>query len=134
IADPKTDKPRIHFKRDGRAETLDCDFVAGCDGFHGVCRPAIPDGVLMVYDREFPFGWLGIMSESPPFTEMTYANHERGFALASRRSPKISRLYVQCTPDDDVAHWPDARIWDELHVRLDDPARSELQEGRIFQK
>ena len=73
-----------------------CDIVAGCDGFHGVCRPAIPEGVLTVYDREFPFGWLGILSESPPIAEMTYSNHERGFALCSRRSPKISRLYVQC--------------------------------------
>ncbi len=129
-----TSKPTIHFKRAGKDETIECDIVAGCDGFHGVCRPAIPDSVLTVYDREFPFGWLGILSQSKPFPEMSYANHERGFALASRRSPRLSRLYVQCTPDDDVANWPDARIWDELHVRLDDMDRTELEEGRILQK
>ncbi len=129
-----TNQPTIHFKHAGKDETLTCDFVAGCDGFHGVCRPTIPGDVLKVYDREFPFGWLGILSESKPFPEMSYANHERGFALASRRSPRLSRLYVQCTPDDDVANWPDARIWDELHIRLGDEGRTELAEGRILQK
>jgi p-hydroxybenzoate 3-monooxygenase len=128
------DKPAIHFKHDGKEQTLRCDVIAGCDGFHGVSRAAIPDGVLTVYDREFPCGWLGILSQSPPLRDMTYANHERGFALASRRSPQISRLYVQCPLDDDIADWPDARIWDELHTRLDDPHRTELNEGRIFQK
>src|SRR5687768_6342841 len=97
------DKPAIRFRQQGKDEVLSCDIVAGCDGFHGVCRSAIPDGVLTVYDREFPFGWLGIMSESPPIPEMTYVNHARGFALASRRSPHVSRLYVQCALDDDVA-------------------------------
>ena len=128
------DRPTIHFKHGGKDETLTCDIVAGCDGFHGVCRSAIPEDVLTIYDREFPFGWLGIMSESPPIEEMTYVNHDRGFALASRRSPHVSRLYVQCSLDDDVANWPDARIWDELHIRLGDDARTELKEGRIFQK
>lgn len=128
------DKPTIHFTHGGEDKTLTCDIIAGCDGFHGVCRAAIPDGVLTIYDREFPCGWLGILSQSPPLRDMTYANHERGFALASRRSPQISRLYVQCRLDDDVADWPDARIWDELHTRLDDPCRTELKEGRIFQK
>jgi len=127
-------KPAIHFNRGGHSETLECDVIAGCDGFHGICRLAIPEGVLTIYDREFPFGWLGILSESKPFPEMTYANHERGFALASRRSPRLSRLYVQCPTSDDTANWPDARIWDELHVRLGDPDRTELQEGRILQK
>ena len=128
------DKPTIHFDHKGKAETLTCDIVAGCDGFHGICRAAIPAGALKIYDREFPFGWLGILSESPPLAEMTYANHDRGFALASRRSPHVSRLYVQCRPDDEVANWPDARIWDELHIRLGDAARAELKEGRILQK
>jgi p-hydroxybenzoate 3-monooxygenase len=82
----------------------------------------------------FPYGWLGILSESPPIAEMTYCNHDRGFALASRRSPQVSRLYVQCSLDDDVANWSDARMWDELHIRLDDTARTELKEGRIVQK
>jgi p-hydroxybenzoate 3-monooxygenase len=130
----KTDRPAIHFKHGGTDDVLECDIVAGCDGFHGVCRPAIPADVLTVYDREFPCGWLGVLSESPPLEEMTYANHDRGFALASRRSTQVSRLYVQCDLDDDVANWSDARIWDELHVRLGDPGRSELKEGRIFQK
>ncbi|CAN0103158.1 unnamed protein product, partial [Phaeothamnion confervicola] len=126
------DKPAIHFKHDGKDQTLVCDVIAGCDGFHGVSRPAIPADILKIYDREFPFAWLGILSESPPLHEMTYANHDRGFALCSRRSPKVARLYVQCPPDDDLANWPDARIWDELHVRLGDSGRSELAEGRIF--
>jgi p-hydroxybenzoate 3-monooxygenase len=128
------EKPVIHFKHDGAGKTLDCDIVAGCDGFHGICRAVIPADRLAIYDREFPFGWLGIMSESPPLAEMTYCNHDRGFALASRRSPHVTRLYVQCDPSDDIANWPDARIWDELHIRLNDEARTELKEGRIFQK
>jgi p-hydroxybenzoate 3-monooxygenase len=129
-----SDKPTIHFRRDGKDETLTCDIVAGCDGFHGVCRPAIPAERLTTYDREFPFSWLGILSESPPLHEMTYANHDRGFALASRRSPKVARLYLQCAPDEELANWSDARIWDELHVRLGDPGKTELHEGKIFQR
>ncbi len=129
-----TTKPTIHFTHEGKSETLECDFIAGCDGFHGISRPAIPEGVLTTYDRIYPFGWLGILSESPPLVEMTYANHERGFALASRRSPQIARLYVQCAPDENLDLWPDARIWDELHLRLGDEAKSELREGKILQK
>jgi p-hydroxybenzoate 3-monooxygenase len=127
-------RPTIHFRREGRDQTLECDIVAGCDGFHGICRPAIPDGALTVYDHIFPFGWLGILSESTPFPEMSYSNHERGFALASRRSPRLSRLYVQCAADEDVALWPDRRIWDELHTRLYDRDSRELDEGPILQK
>src|SRR5687767_13545487 len=111
------DQPAIRFKHDGKAGTLACDIVAGCDGFHGICRAAIPADLLKTYDRVFPYGWLGILSESPPLPDMTYANHDRGFALASRRSPHISRLYVQCSLDDDVANWSDAQLWDELHIR-----------------
>jgi len=126
-------RPVVHFRYKGRDETLECDIIAGCDGFHGICRGAIPEHVLTVYDRIYPFGWLGILSESTPFAEMSYSNHEHGFALASRRSPRISRLYVQCPADDDPAQWPDNRIWDELHLRLYDRG-GELDEGRIFQK
>ena len=126
--------PTIRYRHNGAEHTLECDVIAGCDGFHGISRPAIPEGVITGYDRIFPFGWLGILSESPPIKEMTYANHERGFALASRRSPQVTRLYVQCTPDEDLDLWPDARIWDELHIRLGDDDRSELKEGRIFQR
>lgn len=128
-----TDRPTIHFKHEGRAETLECDFVAGCDGFHGICRPAIPEHLLTVYDRIFPFGWLGILAETKPFPEMSYSNHERGFSLASRRSPKLARLYVQCAVDEDLAGWSDRRIWDELHLRLYDRG-GELTEGPILQK
>ena len=127
-------RPAIHFKHEGKAETLECDIVAGCDGFHGVCRAAIPENALTVYDRIFPFGWLGILAESKPFPEMTYSNHERGFSLASRRSPKLSRLYVQCAADEDIAGWSDRRIWDELHTRLYDTDGGELLEGPILQR
>jgi p-hydroxybenzoate 3-monooxygenase len=126
--------PTIRCRHQGADLAIECDFIAGCDGFHGVSRPAIPEHVITAYDRIFPFGWLGILSESPPLKEMTYANHERGFALASRRSPQISRLYVQCAADEDLDLWPDQRIWDELHIRLAAQGGDTLREGRIFQK
>jgi p-hydroxybenzoate 3-monooxygenase len=128
------DKPTVRYMKDGTEHTLTCDIIAGCDGFHGVCRPAIPAGVLTTYDHIFPFGWLGILSESRPIREMTYANHDRGFALCSRRSMKISRHYVQVAPDEDVANWSDDRFWNELHIRMHDEDKSEIVEGRIFQK
>lgn len=128
------ERPRIHYRQNGREDTIECDVIAGCDGFHGVSRGAIPENILTHYDRVFPFGWLGIVAEARPLQEMTYANHARGFALASRRGPNIARNYVQCAPDEDLSQWPDARIWDELHVRLKDDGREELGEGRILQK
>jgi p-hydroxybenzoate 3-monooxygenase len=128
-----TGRPVIRFRHKGEQHTLECDVIAGCDGFHGIAREAIPEGALAIHDHIFPFGWLGILSESPPLADMTYANHDRGFALASRRSPRISRLYVQCAADEDPERWPDARIWEELHIRLD-ADHAELAEGRIFQK
>src|SRR5262245_51489011 len=128
------ERPVIRYHQHGNEQTLECDIIAGCDGFHGVSRRAIPPQAISVYDRIYPFSWIGILSESPPIKEMTYANHERGFALASRRSPRLARRYVQCDPDDEVDAWPDARIWDELHIRLDDADRSEIKEGRIIQK
>jgi p-hydroxybenzoate 3-monooxygenase len=127
-------RPVVHYRHDGRNQTLECDIVAGCDGFHGVCRAAVPDTEFSIYDRIFPFGWLGILSESTPFPEMTYSNHQRGFSLASRRSPTLARLYVQVSADEDLALWPDRRIWDELHMRLYDGAGTELDEGRILQR
>jgi p-hydroxybenzoate 3-monooxygenase len=127
-------RPTVHFRKDGQDQTLECDIVAGCDGFHGVCRAAVPESALSVYDRIFPFGWLGILSESRPFPEMTYSNHERGFSLASRRSPRLARLYVQCAADEDIDQWSDRRIWDELHTRLYDRDGGELDEGPILQK
>jgi p-hydroxybenzoate 3-monooxygenase len=130
---PDGTHPAIRFRHKGEEHRLDCDVVAGCDGFHGIARGAIPADSLTIHDHIFPFGWLGILSESPPLTDMTYANHDRGFALASRRSPRVSRLYVQCAADEDLALWPDTRIWEELHIRLN-ADMAELAEGRIFQK
>ncbi len=128
------ERPTIRYRQNGRDDTIECDFVAGCDGFHGVSRPAVPENILTHYDRIFPFGWLGIVAEAKPLTEMTYANHEHGFALASRRGPHIARNYVQCAVDEDLANWPDERIWKELHIRLKDEGKGELGEGRILQK
>jgi p-hydroxybenzoate 3-monooxygenase len=125
--------PKIRFQHAGRPHELACDFIGGCDGFHGVCRPSVSALALTAYDREYPFGWVGILSESPPpDDELIYAYHERGFALYTMRSPTLARLYVQCAPDDDVESWPDARIWDELHRRL--AGTRPLAEGALLQK
>ncbi|MGA9501924.1 MAG: 4-hydroxybenzoate 3-monooxygenase, partial [Pseudolabrys sp.] len=116
VHDLKSQKPKIRFRHEGRAQELDCDFIAGCDGFHGVCRPTIPDGVLTVFERDYPFGWLGILSESPPPDhELVYSYTDRGFALYTMRSPTLARLYLQCDHDEDIENWSDNRIWDELH-------------------
>jgi p-hydroxybenzoate 3-monooxygenase len=126
-----TGNPRISFRHDGRLQVMDCDFIGGCDGFHGICRPAIPD--LAIFERVYPFAWLGILSHSRPVSdELIYARHADGFALATMRSNTISRLYLQCAPDEDLSLWPDARIWEELHRRLG--CGPELEEGEIFQK
>jgi p-hydroxybenzoate 3-monooxygenase len=125
--------PTIRYRHAGAEHTLTCEIVAGCDGFHGVAREAFPPGALTTFDRVFPFGWLGILSESPPIREMTYVNHANGFALCSRRSPRISRHYVQVAADESPEQWPDQRFWDELRVRLGHGA-DELTTGRIFQK
>jgi p-hydroxybenzoate 3-monooxygenase len=128
-------QPRIRFRKDGIDQELSCDFIAGCDGFHGVCRPSIPAGALQVFERIYPFGWLGILAQAPPSShELIYSNHDRGFALLSMRSPKISRLYIQCDPDDDIASWPDEQIWSELHARLGGIDGWKLIEGPVLQK
>jgi p-hydroxybenzoate 3-monooxygenase len=130
------ERPKIRFRAGGRAQEIDCDFIAGCDGFHGVCRPSVPAGALTVYDRVYPFGWLGILAEAPPSSEeLIYAYHERGFALLSMRTPQVSRLYLQCKPDEDIQEWPDSRIWQELYLRLasNDP-NWKLTEGKILKK
>jgi p-hydroxybenzoate 3-monooxygenase len=129
-----TGRPRIIYTLDGRSQQLDCDVVAGCDGFHGICRPAIDPQRLRISQREYPFGWLGILAAVAPSTdELIYAYHERGFAMHSLRSPQLSRLYLQVDPGDDIARWPDARIWDELHLRLAAGGWS-LTEGPIVEK
>lgn len=134
VHDFDTAKPRIRFQKDGQVRELVCDFIAGCDGFHGVCRPSIPEGALGLYDRDYPFAWLGILADAPPSAkEIVYANHERGFALHSMRSPAITRLYLQCAPDEDLANWPDERIWQELQTRLAIEGWT-LTEGPITQK
>src|SRR5262245_12879492 len=112
--------PKITFTHQGQALEIDCDFIAGCDGFHGISRPSIPAGVLTEYEREFPFGWLGILAQAHPVAdELIYSYHARGFALFSMRSPTVVRNYIQCAPDEDIARWPDGKIWDELETRLD---------------
>jgi len=129
-------RPSIRFRAGGEAQEVVCDFIAGCDGFHGVCRPSIPAAALTVYERIYPFGWLGILAEAPPSSEeLIYAYHERGFALLSMRSPELSRLYIQCAPDEDIRKWPDDRIWQELHTRLaTSDGKWKLTEGPIIQK
>lgn len=129
------DRPVVHWKRDGAQFQLECDFVAGCDGFHGVSRATIPPDVQQTFGRDFPFGWLGVLADVPPADrELIYANHQRGFALASMRSLTRSRYYIQCNLDDDLAEWPDVRFWDELCVRLGPNAGSRVTRGPSFDK
>jgi p-hydroxybenzoate 3-monooxygenase len=128
------ERPRVAFTHDGAEEVLECDLIAGCDGFHGVCRPSIPDGVLRTFERDYPFGWLGILARvAPASEELVYAHHERGFALLSMRSPEVSRLYLQCRPDEALDEWPDERIWDELQVRFALDGWT-LTEGPVLEK
>jgi p-hydroxybenzoate 3-monooxygenase len=128
-------EPRIRYRDVGGEQVLACDVVAGCDGFHGVSRASIPSGALRELEREYPFGWLGILAAAPPsIEELIYAAHERGFALHSLRSPEISRLYVQVPASDSVDDWPDARVWDELHLRLATEDGWELREGEVLEK
>jgi p-hydroxybenzoate 3-monooxygenase len=130
------DRPTITWVEDGQERRLTCDVVAGCDGFHGVCRDSLPAGALRTYERVYPFAWLGILAEAPNLHhELVYARHERGFALATMRTPALTRLYLQCRPDEDLAEWPDHRIWEELHRRFErrDGLR-QVREGPILQK
>jgi p-hydroxybenzoate 3-monooxygenase len=115
----ESDRPVLRFRHRGRRHELRCDFVAGCDGFHGVCRDAVPAGVLDLHEREWPFAWLGILaSVAPSNDELIYCHHDRGFALHSMRSPELTRLYLQCDPSDELDQWPDERIWTELQTRF----------------
>jgi p-hydroxybenzoate 3-monooxygenase len=126
-------RPKIRFTHEGRAQEIECDFIAGCDGFHGICRPSLPDGVLSVFERDYPFGWLGILSESPPPDhDHIYSYTDRGFALYAMRSDSVARLYLQCDHDEEIENWSDARIWDEMRKRLGGARK--LVEGRIMQK
>ena len=127
-------QPWIRYRHAGVEHNITCDIIAGCDGFHGVCRPSIPNNLLRLFEREYPFGWLGVLAETPPSTEENvYVSHERGFALLAMRSPTLSRLYLQCASDEDLALWSDDRIWSELQARA---ARDgfRLAEGPIRQR
>jgi p-hydroxybenzoate 3-monooxygenase len=135
VQDVDSSAPSIRFTHDGESVTLRCDFIAGCDGFHGVSREAIPANAQNVVSRSYPFGWLGILVTAPPSTkELIYSYHEQGFALVSTRTPELQRLYVQCDPEDDIANWPDARIWEALRTRLASRDNWQLIEGPIIQK
>jgi p-hydroxybenzoate 3-monooxygenase len=135
VHDLASDRPRLTFQHDGARHEVQCDFIAGCDGFHGICRPSIPAGQLRIYEREYPFAWLGILANAPPSSpELVYSLHERGFALFSMRSHEVTRLYLQCDPDEDIAAWPDERIWAELHTRLATRDGWAPIEGEITQK
>lgn len=134
IHDLETERPVVRYTHNGALEELECDVIAGCDGFHGISRPSIPPGVLSEFSREYAFGWLGILADvAPSNDELVYAHHERGFALLSLRSPQLSRLYVQCRPDEDLDDWPDERIWEELQMRLGIDGWT-LAEGPILEK
>ncbi|MEO1066164.1 MAG: 4-hydroxybenzoate 3-monooxygenase [Pseudomonadota bacterium] len=135
ILDLASDAPTVRFEHDTGPHEITCDFVAGCDGFHGVSRGTIPDDVLKTYERVYPFGWLGILTEQPPVSdELIYANHERGFALCSMRSRTRSRYYVQCDTDDSIDNWSDDRFWDELARRIGHETASKMSTGASFEK
>jgi p-hydroxybenzoate 3-monooxygenase len=134
VHDFETKHPRIRFVHEGAAQELECDVIAGCDGFHGVCRPSIPAGVLRTFEREYPFGWLGILAAvAPSNDELVYSSHERGFALLSLRTPELSRLYLQVRADEAIADWTDDRIWAELQTRLGVDGWT-LAEGPVLEK
>jgi p-hydroxybenzoate 3-monooxygenase len=135
VAGLASDRPSLRFVQDGEAHEIECDYVAGCDGTHGVCKPSIPDGLLTHYERIYPFGWFGILAEAPRSSdELIYALHERGFALVSTRSPTIQRMYLQVDPADKVDDWSDDRIWAEFRARLATHDGWAVREGKIFHK
>lgn len=135
LADLTTDRPSVSFRCDDEKYLIECEFIAGCDGFHGVSRQAIPAETLRIFERIYSFGWLGIMVEKPPVShELIYANHERGFALASMRSTTRSRYYVQCSLNESVEDWPDERFWNEFSIRLGASISRNLQTGPSFEK
>jgi p-hydroxybenzoate 3-monooxygenase len=128
-------RPRVTYRSDGAAHEIECDFIAGCDGFHGISRQSVPTDAIAIYERVYPFGWLGLLSDTPPVSqELIYVRHERGFALCSMRSPTRSRYYIQCSLAEDVAAWPDERFWAELELRLDTQARARIVTGPAIEK
>lgn len=135
ILDAESDSPSLSFTHQGEAKTLSCDFVAGCDGFHGVGRKSIPEQRLRLFEKVYPFAWLGVLAEAAPAQdELIYSRHEDGFALFSMRSPEVTRLYLQCRPEENLDKWPDSRVWDELHKRLEANDGFRVNEGKIMRK
>jgi p-hydroxybenzoate 3-monooxygenase len=131
----ESERPKIRFRQGGRGHELGCDFIAGCDGFHGVSRQSVPERALTSHERTYPFAWLGMLVEAPPINdELIYAHHERGFALFSMRSPTRSRLYIQCRPDEDPDAWPETRFFDELRLRLGGDAAQALHTGPCLER
>jgi p-hydroxybenzoate 3-monooxygenase len=130
-----TDHPRVSYVKGGAIGQIDCDFIAGCDGFHGISRASVKPSAIETFERIYPFGWLGILSDTPPVShELIYSNHARGFALCTMRSTRRSRYYVQCPLDDQIDQWPDDRFWDELKRRLDSEAADKLVTGPSIEK
>lgn len=135
LGDLESEQPVIRFRHEGESKELRCDIVAGCDGFHGVCRDSVPEESLRFHTRDYPFAWFGVLAQAPPSTEeLIYCSSERGFALHSMRSPELSRLYFQCDPDDEVGDWSDDQIWEELHTRLAREDDWSLTEGPLVEK
>ena len=135
VNDFDTDHPSIRYSKDGEPHEIQCDFIAGCDGFHGISRSSIPDDRINLFERVYPFAWLGILVETPPVSdELVYSNTDHGFALYSMRSMTLSRFYLQCAPDEDINNWSDNRIWDELAYRLDDEGAKNLTPATLLEK
>jgi len=132
----KEHRPMIRYRtgQDDQECTIECDFIAGCDGYHGMSRASMPPEAIQVYERMYDFAWLGVLARARPIADMTYSNSDRGFALCSRRSTEVSRLYLQVGANESPDEWPDARFWEELHVRMFDEGRTEIVEGEIFQR
>ena len=129
-----SDRPYVTYERKGAVQRVDCDYVAGCDGYHGVSRASIPASVLRTYEKSYPFGWLGIMSETPPFPDICYCHHSRGFALASMRNPMLSRYYIQCDLDTKPEDWPDDRFWREFKARCPEDMADSIVTGPSIEK
>jgi len=128
-------KPRVTYRLDGREREIECDFIAGCDGFHGICRKSVPPASISTFERVYPFGWLGLLADTPPVSdELIYIRHDAGFALCSMRSHTRSRYYLQCSLADEIEAWPDERFWSELRLRLDDQAKAQLVTGPSIEK
>jgi p-hydroxybenzoate 3-monooxygenase len=135
LHDILSERPRVTYRADGKAQEIACDFIAGCDGFHGVSRKSAPPGAIINHERVYPFGWLGLLSDTPPVSEeLIYVRHQHGFALCSMRSPTRSRYYIQCSLAEDIDAWPDDRFWDELKMRLDPQARERIVTGPSIEK